>query len=559
MTEIDDIDGLKLVTGTAGQIYYVKRFSSYNYITSPPAPYPMGLSQGGGVFEWRTDLSSEYQISNNGTIVKPTGYSGSGRWVRKYDGYLNIAWFGASGAGGNDTAAFQAAIDFAALNAVQQNAYWGGPQLKTSTIYIPNGSYFIDTLTLKDGISIVGESVEYTKLFANNTNPAQSLFVMQNGRVRLNISNLHINGRHSTKGCFNFKAVAVGVDGGLWTSTFKNIYIGDFKGDAIVLEGQGDYFGPNQWNIFENVAVNKDIASTGSDSSVALRLKGQNAQTTFLNCRFDGIKNSQTSPPSYSKNWNVSIENINYPTSDVITFLNCTFQQSDYGIKIYYAESITIDNCWFEDLGIAISVESNPSQVISKGINVVNSRFANASGFGSLPTSTSVVGGACIRSIDSVVNIHNNVVTVSDVDNVAANKMFVTGNSGNYGLNLTGNTFQSNKLARCSGVMQTLNVTLDGSEYKLLCNSNRIVAVNASVNPIRAIVANVNPGEMISVRANGNITFTTLSGTTGNLFLSNKSTVALAAGDIAQFIKLDIGNDDVTYQLVSVMRSATAI
>lgn len=55
---------------------------------------------------------------------------------------------------------------------------------------------------------------------------------------------------------------------------------------------------------------------------------------------------------------------------------------------IEWAENITIDNCWFESLGVAISVKSNyadkNNDVPCKSINILNNRFANAAGFGSL-------------------------------------------------------------------------------------------------------------------------------------------------------------------------------
>ena len=73
----------------------------------------------------------------------PTGVSGA--WVRKFDGSVNVRWFGAAGDGATDDGpAFAAAL--ATLSAIAENddgTYKGSPRL-----YIPPGHYFLGTTTL---------------------------------------------------------------------------------------------------------------------------------------------------------------------------------------------------------------------------------------------------------------------------------------------------------------------------------------------------------------------------------------------------------------------------
>lgn len=81
--------------------------------------YHIGLEGGGGVFYWdATKAKSEH---NGGTVIDPTkvfpadwnnqtqlttwfdaGNSGTGCWVRQYDGAVNVKWFGAKGDGVSD-------------------------------------------------------------------------------------------------------------------------------------------------------------------------------------------------------------------------------------------------------------------------------------------------------------------------------------------------------------------------------------------------------------------------------------------------------------------------
>lgn len=60
---------------------------------------------GGGTFVYSTSSSA---TDNGGTIIAPN--VGSGRFIRVYEGAINIRWFGAKGDGvTNDTSAIQAA------------------------------------------------------------------------------------------------------------------------------------------------------------------------------------------------------------------------------------------------------------------------------------------------------------------------------------------------------------------------------------------------------------------------------------------------------------------
>jgi hypothetical protein len=572
MTEVLNLQSLRGIVGINGDVYYTKGHTNSG-------------DGGGGVFMWRTNPiftgTGTYNQDNNGTIIQAVigGIpNDTGRWVRQYDGYINVLYFGAFGVGNPYNTEIQNAIDFAKLNASDVS------NLKSSTVFMPNGSYVLENIILKSGVNILGESISNTIIYTKGEGTeGDYLFEIESGPVQINISGLNILGYEpltgivTNKGCFYFKAqpnipnpIDPATHGGLWNSTIKNILIHKFYGNGIYLEGgvEGPEHNasllPNQFNIFENVRVFKNNDSKFTKFSNALKMTGQNGQHTFINCQFDGHVYYLPNPENpkeligYFDKWiNVNIENItkDYLTSNVITFLNCTIQVADYGVRINYAENVTFDNCWFENLGVALTIIGDKER--SKSINILNNRFANASGFGSLTAPNNIKDGQCVSVNKSVVNIYNNYVTASDPNGVSNDSAFVLGFPENFGINCYNNTFRDNspKLSKTFGIMQSIYIDVNTID----CKSNKLIFINPTPDPnnpghylpslpIKKIVSAINAGEIIVIRANGfDITFEN----TDNIFLTNRVTFSLAKAEIASFIKIDIGNNNETYQLLS--------
>lgn len=73
--------------------------------------YYAALDNGGGTFYYD---SANSDADNGGTVIIPTSAPATGRWMRLFDGSIDVRWFGAKGdASTNDTAAFAAADDYA--------------------------------------------------------------------------------------------------------------------------------------------------------------------------------------------------------------------------------------------------------------------------------------------------------------------------------------------------------------------------------------------------------------------------------------------------------------
>ncbi len=324
------------------------------------------------------------------------------------------------------------------------------------------------------------------------------------------------------------------------------------SGGGIFLEGGGvdsNYLLPNQFNVFENVRVFKS-----SDYKNALLMTGQQGQVTFLNCQFDGFFRDG----KYSLGQNVHIINVDRYTSATISFINCTIQNGDYGIVLEWAENITIDNCWFENLGVAISVYShnqdnndNPC----KSINILNSRFANAAGFGSLEAPSNIKEGQCVNISNSFVNVYNNYVVVTDPEGEffdPASSFIITDNNTKGGVLAQGNTFQVYKLGKTFGIMQIISVVSNTID----CAGNRLVFVTGTESVIKTIKSSINAGEYLTVRANeDSITFDD----TDNIFLTLKSTLTIKNGEIVTFVKIDniVGSNYETYQLATITTEFT--
>lgn len=546
MNELSIIANLRSQTGmNNGDVIYVKGHSTAG-------------DGGGGFFYWNTSSALLAKDDNDGTIVKLNSGNpnvNSGRWIRQIDGYVNVRFFGAKGDWSNDTVKIQRAIDFAAGN--DHNS-----PLKGSTVFIPNGIYGVEHLKMRRGVSLVGES-SYTTTIINIETPLNNypyLITSDVDYLQIKISNIRFYGStvsgqtyyypNSTKGCFRFTAAGptppAYFQGGVWHSKFTDINIVEFHGHCIHLEGGQPSANPelnyrlvNQFTVFEQVRVSRK-----KEFANAIRITGSTGQITFLNCVFDAIY-TDTIPKMVLKGHNIYIEGgENYHIPAVLLFLNSTSQFSEYGAYIKKAESITFDTCWFENLERAITV------VDSKSINILNNRFADASGYSDVLNPGE---GRCISIFRSQVNVLNNYVTSGSAFNTGFYEYFLAVDSPelSLGVNTSGNFFNESNLGNSYGVVitySTVPVNNPGDlypgvsvPYLLNMNGNKAVYAGNQAVGTTQLIKNIrclaNAGEYIYIQArNGNLTFDT----TGNILLATKSTLTINQGESVVFIKTDV-------------------
>lgn len=552
-TVFQDVFSLHLTAGKReGDIAFVK---SYHAPISPDSyddgPY---ADNGGGHFIWKTDpvfLTSGgpgyFSENNDGTIVDAWG-NDTGRWVRMYEGPISIAYFGATRSWEDINGPLQKAIDFAAKVAK------GSPNYKTyfpgTTIFIPRGNYNLDTAVLRDGISIIGENTDATIIYGRRGAP--HLFTIESGHVRINLSNFSVqrvsgetNGLPKKTAFYLAGQQGIYGVGGLLNSTFKNIAVSEWDGDAFSLRGGVASYATAHHNLaFEHIRVSRSANKRG------LFIEGLNSGFTFTNCEFDGSFGNQ---PAEWPGTDVQIKGATTggqflgPAS--ISFLNCTFQNADYGVQIDYAENVTFDNCWFETLGIGVEVKG--VALPSKAVNVINSRFANVSGYGAMFDdgygNLMTSNGSCVRVLgNSFVNITGNHV---EGTSMCSTCNFVTVDpNNNGGVRMSNNTFRSDANGRIDDTKGIMTIAHQAGSI-LYGRQLYLATVNGN-GSVSTIESTINTGERVMIKAGVSVVFTKL----GNIrFPGSLPTLALNTGQTAEFMKMDY-QGQVVFQLVSIKR-----
>jgi len=169
---------------------------------------------GGGVFYW--DSSQDKANHNGGTIIDPditfpadwtnqtqvttwfTAGTGTGCWMRVYDGAVNIRWFGAKGdSTTNDYRSFQEALD------------------NHSEVYIPKGTFIIETalstnsnnILFGDGVnSVIKLGAQINGILLNGVDDVtlKDFYLDGNGGVYSATTNVGIYNQYgASNGCRN--------------------------------------------------------------------------------------------------------------------------------------------------------------------------------------------------------------------------------------------------------------------------------------------------------------------------------------------------------------------
>jgi hypothetical protein len=529
-------------------------------------------------------------------IITPTPVNDTGRWVRQYSGPINVMYFGVvkypqyfppyAGPQGDQTNGVRINNAIEYVNRYNLGYLYGNPLLiqatktpKDMTIYFPSGAYHIDReIILYSNINIKGD--KGTRLFPTFGGTNKYLFNISTGFIqKLNIESIEIDFTESLSGLggIHLKAVnnpSVADGGGAWASNFRNLKMFKPTGHGIYLEGEDRVDTVKAWNQylhFEDIFIERE--NLGKNNN-CLKISGANVNIQFESCFFQIPYTLESSVSDAGANVYISSSGIlpQYKPSQ-ISFINCASgggnAQGVYNSFIIdNSENITLENCWFEDVEVAIDINE------SKGINILNSRFANAAGLGGLNNPLLPEFGTCIFIRNSIVNVERNYVLVSNPNlNQIKNHRFIRAIGDSNTVNVRNNSFSDIRLSETFGIVQETyiknivnyntypsNQQLPGIET----GEMKVVLVKIDengLNKIDRINSSINAGETLFIRAeNGDIRineWNPINETQGrNIYLSGNGTrsIILRHGQGALFIKVDgvNGIEKCAYQLISV-------
>ena len=169
-------------------------------------------------------------------------------------------------------------------------------------------------------------------------------------------------------------------DGGLWYTTFENIFIYNFAGYQFYANNQNNFLLPNQFITYINCNF---VSNTSGKSSYY----GEgSAQQTFIGCRF------ASAPSGY-----YGLELIGGST---IQLSGCTVEYCDGGISFKNGTCIGIDTLYME--GVSNAVVCNDLGAYSSKFSAKNLYFTNTSGY--TYNTMFTMFGRCNVNVNDIIN-----------------------------------------------------------------------------------------------------------------------------------------------------------
>ena len=433
---------------------------------------------------------------------------------------LNVKEFGVVGGDDDESAKFQEGIDAA--------------HASDRTLYIPGGRYTADGLVLRNGSRVLGAGAETSIIHAVPGSTKEAVLQIDQGVLQhVSVEALGLEGADNP-GQHGFLARAQrGPDGvsGLWHSNFTYLRIYGFDGAQLWLAGGGtDARDPIQFLTFYNMVVERKPTAA---ESVSVLMSGQVNQTCWIGGRIDAFGAGSDGSPGVNlkicpelEDYAPGFEPVAYLSTKVghtHAFIGTTFQQSELGIYIDGAESITFDTCHFEGLQDGLLARR------TQGIRVDRSHFANA-------TVANPGRGFCLRAVEGAQVVGYGNMFIGEFGDMA-----VADGSG-AAVQLLGS--QGTQTAVTSGLTRetapTDEVDIGGATTMVLTGGGSV----------RAIRSSHFPGTDIRLRvADGDVVFRAGDG----LHLGLDESVRVRSGGTVGFTRFDNGPD---WVLSSVMGGA---
>jgi hypothetical protein len=243
---------------------------------------------------------------------------------------------------------------------------------KTGALLLEAGEYRIRTLALKSNVRLIGAGRGATVIRALPSAEPGLISITRGPVVHSGLSNLRLVGG-SAKAIVNprqwaFYAAAQAAPeglphGGLWWSSFDQLYVEGFGQGFAFFGGESDHLLPHQFNELNEIVVILGENATGP----GLLLSGQVSQFSFRQVQLDGRTYVDGASIRIVKPF-LSKSGPSLHHFDVLTA-----QGVAQAAEIDGGQNILFTNCWFENDDGGILVKSG-----SQAIEIDNCRFANA-------------------------------------------------------------------------------------------------------------------------------------------------------------------------------------
>lgn len=327
--------------------------------------------------EFVLDSTDTTSTDNLGTILVTN--SGA-RYKRRYTGAVNVRWFNAKGDGTtNDTTAIQYCIS------------------NIDSVYIPKGTYKVDTLTLRSGVKLVGDGA--STILKANSDFTKVINIYTAGSVTSNVtvSDLSIDGGGQTTDKYTGIKRAYGVYiSNAQNITVERLYIykcGVMNPSSVIDDvnfGGYGIFGESRNGEIRNIIVSgctvTDIAGGGMQMGDGIMFNGFNDNTSIVpnhitieNCHVERVGRhcySVGGEPPQSLAQNVYLTNLYGKDASLcgIDFeegVQCTldgFKFENCGNYTYYYNMATL----IASVGPPVVYVYGPQYHLSSGIAIGN-------------------------------------------------------------------------------------------------------------------------------------------------------------------------------------------
>lgn len=353
-----------------------------------------------GVFKYdRKDHTSE---DDSSMVIKV----GNKRFVRQFEGPVNVQWFGAKGDGISN--------DFDALN---QALFYASK--KSDSVFLPKSIYFVKVkgpLTIEKGIKFYGE--RGTVINLDSDTPNYSSFINNNGND-ITISTLQI------QRVADYPFVLFPI------RSFKNI-----RFENIVINGNKEKFTTSYCHAFQ-LGVNE-----GKTTGVILKncwVKGCKFGLFMTNTSSSAIQDVLITDCKFESNLSTDLE-FNSPNGSIsnINIYNNTFSGGKaFGVGMAHVANAKVFNNHFKDYDLeAIHIEDYSKNItICKNIFISCSLLKNAyiqiiSGTENVKVLNNNFDGSENRVPNQVINVQTGGTgqTAGDREVIPPNNIEITGN-----------------------------------------------------------------------------------------------------------------------------------